>query len=930
MRLLLKYLLFILLPAYTYGQSGRPDAGITFEVTDSLHNPLAYATVALTPMSGGGKAYATTTDEEGRARFTLPANTYNADISYIGYVSQRMEVRPVSGSDMLRTVRLRTSDTQIREVVITATQVRGPVSGVHIGRDAMNHIQPSSFGDLLELLPGGRASDPSFSSSNHIHLREIGTSNSDYQTTSLGVSFVMDGIPMSNDAGMTYNSGTTVGNNISLNRGVDMRTMPTDEIASVEIQQGIPSVEYGDLTSGLIKIKRKEGGRNLEARFKADLGSQLLYVGKGFEWGAPADLLTMNVGATWLNSHDDPRNTRQNYQRATGSWRMKKRWESTSAYRYTLGGSLDYTGSFDRQKSDRDIDEGPAGIPLERYKSSYNNVVAAVNFTAESKGANFFRSFDFSASVSSEFDLIDRWRYRANSGNVPIRTAVEEGVFDMEVLPVRYEATLQVDNKPFYANAKAVALLGADTPLSRNTIRIGAEWNMSKNYGGGLLYDVTRPFTDLMSSHPRRYDALPALHRLSAFLEDNTTITAGEWRIEIMAGLRTTAMANLGSRYTLQGKFHFDPRANLSVTLPAFDMAGDPMRITFAGGAGWHTKTPTLDQLFPEPDYSYYTRLNYFPADDESKRRINEEVFKHDPTNYDLKAARNFKWEVRGNAEWNGYGLSVTYFRENMTSGFRTSTDVLTRTYREYDTGPLKDMEFTGPPQLEWLPYKDKTVFQTVGVKTNGSRTFKQGIEFSLSTRRIRALATKLIVSGAYFKTRYENSEPQYVLTTVQLAEGTPYPYIGLYDQDDNTFHEVCNTNFLLDTQIPKLGLIFSTSFQCQWFSGMKAEWCNPAPTSYLDLQLQEHPFTAESAADGILQHMIHDNVSKEAYLYRLTPFSMNVNLKISKRLYRDRLNIAIFVNRLFTYSPSSRNETNALVRRYSSPYFGMELNFKL
>ena len=76
--------------------------------------------------------------------------------------------------------------------------------------------------------------------------------------------------------------------------------------------------------------------------------------------GRPAD---DERRATWLNSHDDPRNTRQNYQRATGSWRMKKRWESTSAYRYTLGGSLDYTGSFDRQKSDRDIDEGPAGIP---------------------------------------------------------------------------------------------------------------------------------------------------------------------------------------------------------------------------------------------------------------------------------------------------------------------------------------------------------------------------------------------------------------------------------------------------------------------------------------------------------------------------------------------------------------------------------------
>ncbi len=418
----------------------------------------------------------------------------------------------------------------------------------------------------------------------------------------------------------------------------------------------------------------------------------------------------MNVGATWLNSHDDPRNTRQNYQRATGSWRMKKRWESTSAYRYTLGGSLDYTGSFDRQKSDRDIDEGPAGIPLERYKSSYNNVVAAVNFTAESKGANFFRSFDFSASVSSEFDLIDRWRYRANSGNVPIRTAVEEGVFDMEVLPVRYEATLQVDNKPFYANAKAVALLGADTPAEpqHDPHRSRMEHVEKLRRRSALRRDapIYRPDEFPSAALRRPAGAAPALGVSGGQYDDYGR------RVADRDNGRTAydGHGQSRSRYTLQGKFHFDPRANLSVTLPAFDMAGDPMRITFAGGAGWHTKTPTLDQLFPEPDYSYYTRLNYFPADDESKRRINEEVFKHDPTNYDLKAARNFKWEVRGNAEWNGYGLSVTYFRENMTSGFRTSTDVLTRTYREYDTGPLKDMEFTGPPQLEWLPYKDKTV----------------------------------------------------------------------------------------------------------------------------------------------------------------------------------------------------------------------------
>ena len=64
MRLLLKYLLFILLPAYTYGQSGRPDAGITFEVTDSLHNPLAYATVAVsyTHLNHKSVSYRTATE----------------------------------------------------------------------------------------------------------------------------------------------------------------------------------------------------------------------------------------------------------------------------------------------------------------------------------------------------------------------------------------------------------------------------------------------------------------------------------------------------------------------------------------------------------------------------------------------------------------------------------------------------------------------------------------------------------------------------------------------------------------------------------------------------------------------------------------------------------------------------------------------------
>ncbi len=932
----IRYLLTIalLLPLGAAAQPTRSAtdtrARIRFTVRDGAGAPLAYAVVSmrsLDPASAGERPVASTTDAAGGCSFTLRAGEYEAVVSYVGYTTRRLRLRLAAGGEATQQVQLRAETTQIGEVVITGSQVQGPVSTMRIGREAMQHLQPSSFEDLLELLPGGRASDPAFSSSNHIRLREVPTSSSDYATSALGVSFVMDGIPLSNDAAMQYQTAMTgIGDRVSLNAGIDMRTLSTDEIASVDIVQGIPSVEYGDLTSGLVKIRRKEGGRNLEARFKADLKSQLLYLGKGFEWGAAAERLTMNVGFNYLDARADPRNTRQNYRRLSASWRIKKHGEN-DAFHTSLGGSLDYTSSFDRVKSDTDIDFGPTGIPRERYGASYNNTVAALNFSVQAKERHaLFRSFEFASSLSYQSDRIDRWRYVTASANVPIRTSLQEGVYDAEILPARYEATLRVDGRPFYASAKGTARFGFETEHAQHTLRAGAEWNMSKNYGGGLLYDVARPFSETMSTRPRRYDALPALHRISAFAEDHTEIRTGGWLLDLMAGLRTTTTANIGSRYALQGRFYFDPRLNLSVSFPAFGLGGRPLRLTLAGGTGWHTKMPTLDQLFPDPVYFDYTQLNYFPAD-ESQRRINLVVYRYDPTNYALKPARNFKWELRLRADWAGYSLSATWFRERMSSGFRTSTRVLNYTHRNYDETQIDASTLTGPPSLEGLPYTEETELQTVGYTGNGSRTVKRGVEFTLSTPRIRPLATKLIVSGAWFRTDYSNSEPQYIYTSTVIND-RPYPYIGLYDDEDRFYNEVSNTNFLFDTQLPRLGLIFSTSFQVQWFYARHQQPRDPRPKSYLDTSLQEHPFTEASAADGVLRQMIR-TVSDIAYRYDRTPWSMYVNLKISKRLYRDRITAAVFVNRLFDCSPSYHDSTGGLRRRYSDPYFGLELNFK-
>lgn len=96
-----------------------------------------------------------------------------------------------------------------------------------------------------------------------------------------------------------------------------------------------------------------------------------------------------------------------------------------------------------------------------------------------------------------------------------------------------------------------------------------------------------------------------------------------------------------------------------------------------------------------------------------------------------------------------------------------------------------------------------------------------------------------------------------------------------------------------------------------------------------LDENLVSHPFTAESAADGLLSALVRDS-DPTLWRYVTTPFSMNVNLKITKKLYRDKMAVALFVNKLLDYTPDYHTSDGRHIRREVTPYFGMELNIKL
>ena len=111
----------------------------------------------------------------------------------------------------------------------------------------------------------------------------------------------------------------------AVNAGVDMRNISTDNIESVEIIRGIPSVEYNDLTSGVVIIKQKQKATPVEARIKADQYGKLFSIGKGVEWKDQRTVLSADAG--FLDSYNDPRDRLNNFKRINASVRLNLHME---------------------------------------------------------------------------------------------------------------------------------------------------------------------------------------------------------------------------------------------------------------------------------------------------------------------------------------------------------------------------------------------------------------------------------------------------------------------------------------------------------------------------------------------------------------------------------------------------------------------------
>ncbi len=890
--------------------------------------------MALVLLKQGDSHTAQVTDEAGVVIFRhLTGGDYTLKVQYVGYSTVERSVRV--GETHLVEVVLREESHAIREVIITAKEGQGPTSASQIGQDAIQHLQPSTFGDLMELLPGGFSRDPDLTSPETIKIREalipaanvprlwarIGMGN--YSTARLGTQVMVDGIPMNTHADLQSFKGLwrpEFSKHIFMNRGVDTRQLSVDNIDHVEIIRGIPSVEYSNLTSGLVKIHRKRFS-GLEGRMKADMASVQCYVAQGLE--LQDSTLNLLFSADYINAFSDPRNVRERFQRATGSMRVYKRWERPRAT-VLLNASLDYTGSFDNNKPDPDINLGNR----DDFYVGHQRLQGALGLECRFRDNPLrLRELEWQGSLDGSWDLMSITRYVQAGLSTPLIVWSDAGEHYAQLSPFDYEAWQTVKGLPVYGySSLKLSHLLMDRFGGQYELRYGGNLRYAKNFGRGTEFDLERPVYPSTGTRPRAFSAVPGETVVTLWAENESTWRFWHMEVGLMAGLSGSTMVFLPKEYALSQHWSVDPRINATLSWSVARLGAHTLELRAVGGVGWLSMTPTIDQLFPEPIYIDLGQLNYWHEKREYRIAHYRTYVEHSPTQQ-LLPARNFKWEVRLDAQWGGYSLSMTYFEEDMRNGFREGSLYKPLTYRQYATDKLDHQHLTAPPRVEDLDYEVRYAAYLLPTPSNGSETYKKGVEWSFSTMRFPRSHLRVTANGAWFVTRYRNSLPQYVRPSVSLM-GKDYPYMGKYNDVEGVEQESLNTTIRLDAYVPTLALGISLALQTNWYGKSRHlpryEW----PDAYIDFSSVERPFRLEDRDDPQLRLLYRPVDTYESKVYTV-PMLSSVNLKATKELFHGTLRVALFVNKIFDYAPDYQVE-GVTVRRYQDPYFGMEINLKL
>ncbi len=870
-----------------------------------------------------------------------PGN-YSVLFSCLGYVDRSLSFVVRKDIPSL-TIKMDLNTLALKGVTVTAERDReGMNTSLKFGANALNHLQMSNVTDISSLLPGGKTVNPDLTSENAVSLRSGGLAAGN---AAFGTALEVDGVRVGNNASF----GTMTGSGT--------RNISTENVQSIEVITGVPSAEYGDLNSGMVRINTRKGLTPWNITFAVNPRTYQASASKGIDLNHKG---VLNVSAEWTRATKKLSSPYTSYTRRGFSASY------SNTFKKVLKFEIGATGNIGGMNTKNDPD-----AYVGTWSKLRDNVFRANTSLTWLLRKSWITNLKFDASVNYNDNRSQDHAYSSSASVLPSVHAQMQGYYLADRLPKSYFSDKVVDSKELdYAAAlKYEWFKKSGKRISK--LKAGIQWKANGNVGEGEYYKDHSLAAN--GYRPRPYSQYPFMHNLAFYAEEDYTFPIGKTSLQVSAGLR---MENLFVKDT--------DYKNVSSLSPRFNAKWKfSNNFSVRGGWGVSEKLPSFYILYPVQNYRDIQTFAFSHGDSSSY------IYYTQP--YKMLFNENLKWQKSYNAEFGieAYFLHTSvslvgffnktkdpYTYQNVYTPFSYNIMSIPSDYKVPDNPQLRVDDQTGQVYMRgtdeefWTPMTtkvtDRTFFESQ-MPGNGDDIYRTGAELIVDFPEIAPIRTKFRLDANYSYTHYIDNTLNWTYRTGWSHTSLPnrsYQYVGVYanggangTSNGKEAHNV-NANLTAITHIPEARIIITcrlemslltrfrnlSSYQGKPYAyNVNAEgyeaiggdiyksgnYTAIRPVKYMDENGVVHDFTDKEAADPAFANLIIK--SGNAYTFAQDGYGayFSANLSVTKEI-GDHVSLSFFANN-FTNSRKFVTSKATGVSAIFTPafYYGLTCRLK-
>lgn len=850
-------------------------------------------------------------DENGT--FFLPdirPGDYAVQFSCLGFVDKRLSFVVKKDIPNL-TIKLDQNTLALNSVVVTAERDKeGMNTSLKFGANALNHLQMSNVTDISALLPGGKTVNPDLTTDNAVSLRSGGLAAGN---AAFGTALEVDGVRVGNNASFGSMSGTGT------------RNISTENVQSIEVITGVPSAEYGDLNSGMVRINTRKGLTPWNITFAVNPRTYQASASKGIDLMKNRGVL--NVSAEWTRATQKLSSPYTSYTRRGFSASYSNTFKNVLKFEAGATGNIGGMNT----KNDPDAYKGT-------WSKVRDNVLRANTSLTWLLRKSWITNLKLDASVNYNDNRSQDHAYGSSASMLPAVHSELAGYYLADRLPVNYFSDKVIDSKEldYAASLKYEWFKKSGKRLSK--LKAGVQWKANGNVGEGEYYKD--PSVAANGYRPRPYSQYPFMHNVAAYIEEDYTFPIGKTSLQISAGLRLENLFVKDTDYK-----------NVSSLSPRFNAKWKISdNLSIRGGWGVSEKLPSFYILYPVQKYRDIQTFGFSHGDSSSY------VYYTQP--YKMLFNENLKWQKNYNAE---FGIEAYFLRtsvslvgffnktknpytyQNIYTPFSYNIMSVPSGYTVPDNPEIRVDSQTGQVYMRgsneefWTPMAtkvtDKTFFESQ-MPGNGDDIYRTGAELIVDFPEIAPIRTKFRLDANYAYTHYIDNTLNWTYRTgwshTSLSNRS-YQYVGIYANggESGTFNgkesHSLNANLTAITHIPEARIVITCRLEMSLLSRFRnlsryqgkeyaynvnadgiesiggsiygsKNYTAIRPVKYMDENGDVHDFTDKEASDPAFANLIIK--SGNAYTFSQDGYGayLSANLSVTKEI-GDHVSLSFFAN---------------------------------